>query len=299
MSGQQLRAFGNALRSLRDRGGPCEHEYPSLMTAISDLHSALNRKEFTQSEVAAMLSTCPEIFTQETMQGLAFKKPYGYAGDFEMIEKIYVEHTSVNPALEKWDRFFHSLHAPKAVRNRKTYFHSILDDFADREVSVLKLGVGPGRSMYEWLERNPDAGIHIECVDVDQKAIAYATALNGKHSAKVTFHHQNVFKFVPPLDAKFDLIWAAGLFDYFDDAAFVSIGKRFLGYLGERGKLVIGNFATGNPTRPYMELFGEWYLHHRTRDDLMRLALDMGVGPSSATVDSEEEGVNLFLHMTA
>ena len=101
------------------------------------------------------------------------------------------------------------------------------------------------------------------------------------------------------MDAKFDLIWAAGLFDYFDDAAFVSIGKRFLGYLREHGKLVIGNFATGNPTRPYMELFGEWYLHHRTRDDLMRLALEMGAEPSSVTVDSEGEGVNLFLHMSA
>lgn len=92
------------------------------------------------------------------------------------------------------------------------------------------------------------------------------------------------------------MIWAAGLFDYFDDRTFVMLGRRFHKNVASRGELIIGNFSTSNPTKPYMELFGEWYLHHRTPENLRHLA-SLVSGSNDARVDMEPEGVNLFLHL--
>ena len=48
-----------------------------------------------------------------------------------------------------------------------------------------------------------------------------------------------------------------------------------------------------------MELFGDWYLHHRTSEQLIYLAREAGFTQSQITVGNEEENVNLFLHIDA
>lgn len=275
-------------------GGPTPAEYEALNTSITALHRAVANGDIKVSALIDILDSHEAPFSTQTMQGLALRKPHGYAGDYEMIDKIYTEHKSGDPKLKKWDEYFHSQHAPRAVRNRKSYFHSLLDKIPSN-ASVLKLGVGPGRSMFEWLSKNPRKQITLECVDVDRNAIAYASNLNSSFSEKIIFHHTNVFKFSPPIDQKYDLVWAAGLFDYFDDKTFESLGKRFFQNVKPGGELVIGNFSTFNPTRPYMELFGQWHLHHRDANLLQSLGAMISQG-KSVRIESEPEQVNLFLH---
>ena len=48
------------------------------------------------------------ILSLETMQGHAYLKPHGYAGDFELIDKIYTYWKSDDPNLIRWDDYFHS-----------------------------------------------------------------------------------------------------------------------------------------------------------------------------------------------
>ncbi len=292
--------FENTIRTLVESNGPKVDEYEDFTAAIHQLHESVSDGEISRGEIIDTLNKFPDQFSEKTLQGCALRKPHGYAGDYEMMEKIYSGHVSCDPSLENWDRYFQAQPAPQAVRNRKDYFHGVLDRHAQQnEAAVLKLGVGPGRGMYEWLERAERPRIKLECVDVDQKAIEYAAYLNHKHSQSITFHHRNVFKFVPPTEQKYDLIWAAGLFDYFDDNTFVAVASRFFRHLPENGEFIIGNFSVENPTRPYMELFGDWNLHHRSTDQLYDLAARIGASPSATKVGSEHEGVNLFLHMQA
>ena len=97
---------------------------------------------------------------------------------------------------------------------------------------------------------------------------------------------------------QYDLIWSAGLFDYFEDHVFVRLLHRFLGYVVPGGELVIGNFHPRNPTRNYMEAMGEWMLHHRKEEEMIQLALRAGVaGRAFLKVEQEAEGVNLFLRV--
>lgn len=131
---------------------------------------------------------------------------------------------------------------------------------------------------------------------MDERAIQYAKNLNYKYLHRINFINKNILRF--KTDSRFDMIWSAGLFDYFDDKAFVVLIKRFKGWLKEDGEIIIGNFNEDhNPSRAYMELFGEWYLNHRTEEQLYHLADEAGFKKDKIRVGSELENVNLFLHL--
>ena len=114
--------------------------------------------------------------------------------------------------------------------------------------------------------------------------------------SKSTFIKKNIFRF--NTEDKFDIIWSAGLFDYFDDKAFIMLLKKFRNWLKDDGEIIIGNFNENhNPSRAYMELFGEWHLNHRTDEQLYHLAKQAGYENQKISVGREPENVNLFLHL--
>ncbi len=150
--------------------------------------------------------------------------------------------------------------------------------------------------MHEYLEAHPDTRIRFTCVESDERAIAHATRLIGERMDRVTFHQANVLRY--RARQPFDLVWSAGLFDYFEDGIFRRLLARFPAMLAEGGEIAIGNFSPDNPSRPYMELFGEWFLKHRSEAHLVDLALAAGLSREAVAIGSEPERVNLFLHAT-
>lgn len=244
---------------------------------------------------AAVFYAFGEAFSLDTMQGFVVQRPHGHHGDFELIDRIYTRWTSSRPELVAWDEYFHAQAAPKAVVNRKTYFQDLLSRVSASRSSarILNLGSGPGRCIREWLDTHPNANVRIACVEISHSAITYARKLNETHGSRVTFHQESALRF--RLDSKYDLIWAAGLFDYLNDHTFIVLAKRLLKAVAPNGELIIGNFSVENPTRPYREL-GDWRLHHRSSTMLRELMLESGACPQHLRVSAEAEGVNLFVH---
>ena len=237
--------------------------------------------------------------TLNTCQGYVCTRPRGYDGDFEIIERIYARWRSPNPALAKWDDFFHAQAAPQAVRNRKRYF---LDWLAAHEtltngdgLRLLNVGSGPARDVFEHFTARPESRVRIECVDSDADAIGHAAALCAPYANQLRFHCVNALRFRP--QGRFQLIWSGGLFDYLSDDLFVRMLRRLWSVLAPGGELVVGNFSPANPSRTYMELVGGWVLIHRSETELTTLALRCGVPPEFIRVTAETEGVNLFLHL--
>lgn len=286
------------IESLVSRGGPHPMDYPALNDWFSSVHLRASQGVYVESDLLALRAAFGDVMSSATLQGFVCAQPHGYPGDFEIIDKIYVRHLSPKPHLVRWDAYFHSQPATKAVRNRKDYFHALLDAHSRRRnpLRVLKLASGPGRSMFEWLSAHPDAEVSFTCVELDSDAIAYATALNQDFLPRIVFQQQNIVRIRP--NQQYDLIWAAGLFDYFADNVFQSVVRRVVPSIAAGGELVIGNFASTNPSRAYME-FGGWALHHRTPEALASLALGCGVAPDTIRIGAEPEGVNLFLHVAA
>ena len=116
----------------------------------------------------------------------------------------------------------------------------------------------------------------------------------GKHADNIDFIQANIFKH--DTETKYDLIWSAGLFDYFDNPTFEKVISKAMSWLSPNGKMIIGNFSWESETR-FIKEFVEWPLHYRDRKDLELLALRSGVLFPNILVEEEPLGVNLFLHL--
>lgn len=163
------------------------------------------------------------------------------------------------------------------------------------EIRVLNVASGPGRDMLRFFEGHPALRdrVWFDCVEQDAKAIAHASRVCDQYRDRIDFAHGNALTFAT--GQRYDLVWSAGLFDYFEDWAFGFMLRRLRALLNPNGELVIGNFSSVNPSRAYMEL-GEWFLKHRSPVTLEALARRAGFSSDQIAVRSEPTGVNLFLH---
>ena len=166
-----------------------------------------------------------------------------------------------------------------------------------KEKQVLILGSGPATDVNEYLKENPGSRIHFDLVDFDQNAITFAKSQNEAFEDRIDYFKINVLRFKPYL--WYDMIWSAGLFDYFKDRHFVYMINKYYKYVAEGGEFIIGNFSHSNPTRRLMEVLSDWYLNHRSKYDLVRMALEAEIQEDLVDVDMEELGVNLFLRIKA
>jgi len=274
-----------------NRGGPEVSEYEYLKNIPQGM-SLLTIAE--QKMVYELLSP---LLTVNSMLGFTFQKPHGYAGDYELINRIYSQWVSTDNNLSKWDHFFHSLEAAEAVRNREPYFIDLVNKTESRVANarILNLGSGPCRDLYGFLSSKRQHQLRFECLDMDKVAIDFGETVCDNYLEHVTFINKNALKFDPGY--QYDLIWSAGLFDYFNDKIFIRLVRRIYNLLETGGELVIGNFSTDNPSKEIMELYGQWYLHHRDAETLTDLGLKAGIPKECINVSQEKVGVNLFLHL--
>ncbi|MEI6140811.1 MAG: class I SAM-dependent methyltransferase [Mariniphaga sp.] len=270
--------------------GPDKEDYQLIFSIIDQIGA---------DEIEILRNKMRPILNPGTIIGFSFTKPFGYNGDFFIIEKIYQNYVSPDPMYKKWDEFFHTFPAAIAVVNRKKLAKDVLcqlhTNSVNNQADVLILGSGPVTEVYEFLTEHPESGLYFDLIDLDKRAIDYAKDKNRKFQDRMNFYNCNIIRFTP--DKTYDLIWSAGLFDYFKDKHFVYLLKKYYEYLNPEGEMIIGNFATGNPSRKIMEILGDWFLVHRSSDELTNFAFQAGIHPSKIDVVSEPLGINLFLRI--
>ncbi|MEN9640529.1 MAG: hypothetical protein RLZZ262_2398 [Bacteroidota bacterium] len=273
--------------------GPKQSDYPMLNLFFQEVYDALENGELTENEKLDMRTWFgPSMSTDLTLQGHVCVRPLGYNGDYKIIDKIYrIEHSQDN-VMKKWDAYYHQHPAPIAVRNRKDIFKQLLSTMPANS-KILNLASGPSRDLFEHLQSS-NTPLHITNVDLDQGAIEFSLELLSQieHDSEINYVHANVLRF--RTTEQYDLIWSAGLFDYFNDDLFVKLLQKYAANLGENGVFVLGNFNTRNVSRPYME-FADWKLNHRSEQQLIEMG--HAAGYSHARVFAEPTGINLFLEL--
>src|SRR5690606_27236318 len=132
---------------------------------------------------------------EKTLHGHSLTRPYGYAGDFMIIDKIYREHITEDKRFEKWDIFWSSLAACNAVRNRKDYFIRILTSHLqnNNQLQLLNVASGPARDLFELYAQIQPEQLNTVCIEADDRAIAYAKELNKEHLNRIEFINKNIF----------------------------------------------------------------------------------------------------------
>jgi hypothetical protein len=236
------------------------------------------------------------------------RKPLGYAGDYQMMNYIYDNEVFDAPTNmgKLLNYFLFSLPATNAVRNRAKIIRGIVQAtfWQKSRLAVASIACGPAREVAATLEpltdRAEEAKIIWTLLDQDKEALDSARRNLPKHillepnliNAGVRNLLKNEVRIGPQ-----DIIYSLGLFDYLEDKVAISLIKLLFGELNPGGLMLIGNFDQSNPVRAFMEGVLEWYLIHRTEEEMLALA-KAGAPEGRHFVIAEPAGVNLLLVTT-
>jgi SAM-dependent methyltransferase len=236
-----------------------------------------------------------------------YTKPRGYAGDFLSIEFIYEDEPRGKGALGRLlDRCFLDLKAAQAVRSRRPLICDLILEMAgqnggSRPVNVTSLACGPAREVFDAIERiGTSGGLNVHLLDIDLQALAFVAERRDKLKLKkqIHLHNENLVYLATgrrdfaALDQ--DLIYSIGLIDYFADRFVVQLLNVIHAALRAGGRVVLGNFHTGNPDKAVMDHVLDWKLIHRTEDDMNRLFAASAFGRPCSSIVYEPQGINLF-----
>ncbi|QCX01596.1 class I SAM-dependent methyltransferase [Aggregatimonas sangjinii] len=252
----------------------------------------------SKEEIAEINNSFGRTFLEHTLHGRGFLKPNGYPGDYLFLDRIYTHHISADPRYGIWDQYVQQNGAPDAVRNRKEYFKHMVRAKAKTvsRLNVLNIISGSGRELEELYDSVTDQNIDTTCVEIDEEAIEFSKELNKNQLDRIEYVHSNIFRY--QTEESFDFIWAAGLFDYLNDKAFIKLLRRFAAWQKKGGEIVIGNYNEAhNPSRDYMEILGDWHLIHRTEAQLLQLAKKAGFSEDEIHVSRMPDNVILYLHI--
>lgn len=239
----------------------------------------------------------------------SLKKPFGYAGDFQIIEDIYDNAPKTLGYERLFDNYFMMSAISVAVRNRKNDFKKYLAEFLserkNESVRILDLGSGPAREVVELFQPIPQYStkeLFIDFLDNDSRALNYLkTKLQG--CVPSTFLKENVVRLALKKDVtavlprKYDFIYSTGLFDYFDDR----LTRRLLCNLKEAlkpgGYIVISDVRDkySNPSVHFMEWVGDWNLYYRDDEVFRDLFCEAGFKKESMSIGFEQQGILQYI----
>ncbi len=289
----------------------------------------VDRMNRASSELRELVSELPEeqhpahrayfrahllpLITQSPLLRRAYEKPLGYAGDYEMMNMLYRDHSEGASLFAKALNVYGAREpAAQANINRLTYLggkiRSVLDARGDATLRLASIGCGPARELSLLLEQFPELGprLDVALIDQEERVITYCERTLGplaaRTGARVKFIRESVrrlltAKQLSAMLGERDFVYSAGLFDYLNQRSFLALQKALYEALVPGGQLAIGNVAQNNPTRWFMEYCLDWFLIHRSHEDLLGFAEQLEPRPARMEVDAEPLGVNLFLRV--
>lgn len=295
-----------------DAGVDRDSCYSTVKAAIDACIERLRRLQLegpaNQLPSSQLWNIAGDVLQRGWLQTQARTKPRGYAGDHEMLSRIYEHRLSDDPLGNLFDRYFQEEAAPRAVRNRMAMMRDWIVAAAERgnrplKVSVVGSALGlEVRDALRSLDANACQRVHVVLFDLDPAALDFAREQLAPFisAEQLTTVSGNLFRLpsrerlAAPL-ANSDLLLCPGLSDYLNDEEAAAMLALFERNLNPRGQAHIFQFAPHNPTRTYMEWLGNWYLTYRTAADLRRLAAAAGISSERITLGSEPLGVDLLL----
>ena len=318
-----LRALEPAQAQAREREFH-GHVMPRVITSVYAQHQTFEEqaarirpelRPFYQRYAARQLA---EYFRCAPFGYRTFHKPYGYAGDHEMMEMI---HRNMPEGGSLFARAMHLLLVSQwpaeSVRNRIAHLQVVLTEEVARVVRtgrrarILNLGCGPAREVREFMERSALSDhADFTLLDFNESTISLTgEKLNevkrrAGRSTGIEMRQKSVHQILRAAVARktsstatesYDLIYCAGLFDYLADTTCKALVKMFESWLRPGGLVTVANMHDAKPFRNFIEFILDWHLLYRDTRAMWTFcppeALDR------AAVIAEPTMVNLFLQV--
>ncbi len=289
---------------------------PAMLAAMHDLGAAINAFMAGQPppvEIEAVHQQVTKPIRAWSRTGPffhhSFTKPRGYPGDFETIEIIYdcCPAGANLPGLVFDDYYLHARPA-QAVRNRLAYLVERLQAEVGRRsaggrrpVRLLSLGSGPARELAllaQWT--GFAAAVDVTCLDLDPAALDCARQrIGGRLDGQAHFVCDNALRYAHGAhrpDQPFDVIYAAGLFDYLNAGLAARLIEDCYGLLAPGGVLLVGNFSleTHPSDRVLIDWLLDWRLLYRNEADYRAIFGRTSFDPANLHFEYEPLRANLF-----
>jgi extracellular factor (EF) 3-hydroxypalmitic acid methyl ester biosynthesis protein len=236
-------------------------------------------------------------------------KPYGYAGDFKIIDDIYRNDPQTQGFGRLFDNYYQAAAISVAVRNRKEDFKKIILSTVKarhaKEIKIMDLASGPCRELQELLrgDLKDVPGVTFDCYDQDENAWNYAKNLLQEDVRRVKFVKENVVRIAlrknieEQMPQKYDLIYSTGLFDYLDKRIATKLVENLRKMLKPDGVLAISDVREKykNPSVHFMEWVGDWNLVYRPDEEFRQIFLDAGFLEQELSFGADQQGVLQYI----
>jgi extracellular factor (EF) 3-hydroxypalmitic acid methyl ester biosynthesis protein len=211
-----------------------------------------------------------------TLRG--YRKPRGYAGDAVLIDLIYGSGEG-EPLLSKATEVGRRIYAAamtergiQATRGRRDYLGARIDQVCRERVRPHILSVACGHLREAGLSSEFMAGRagRFVALDQDRRSLRVVEkAVSGVECLPASIA-QLVDSSLDP--GRFDFVYAAGLYDYLDDATGQDLLRALTRITVPGGVILIANFRPGISVAGYMEAAMDWWLVYREPEELLALA---------------------------
>ncbi len=264
-------------------------------------------KAYVQRELHPLVLCSPFVHRSYT-------KPLGYAGDYEMVNMMLRQSdTKVRGIYANVvDEFHVKAAAPKAHRHRVRMLQERLATEAARVVeeeermfTVLNIGCGPAVEVQRFIRDSDLASqtsiqlldFSLETLEYTELKVTQAVSASGRRPV-TKFVHKSIDTLLKEIHqnettqiGKFDMVYCAGLFDYFSDAICKRLVALYYESLNPGGTVCVTNVHKDNPNRFHMEHLLDWYLVYRNEKDMK----DMVPHGANYELECDDTGVNVFL----
>lgn len=240
-------------------------------------------------------------------------KPYGYPGDYDLIEKIYDNRPVTEWAGKYFDMIFLNNPYACAVRSRKDKMKGILKDFIIKAgfepINILNFGCGSCREIRELFINDAfmtEKEIHFDLLDQDKNALQYSRQMlsdrignirfNYIEADALTFSRSSVYK---NMLGRMHLIYSIGLADYLPDRILKSIVQEYFELITNGGEFVVAHKdITKDPHAPiFPDWFCDWHFISRSEEGLTDLISRLKLKKMVTKLGIENTGKIIFLHI--
>lgn len=220
------------------------------------------------------------LFCKSWIAQRAHSKPSGFAGDFEMLVKLYDRATPARGLGGYIDLCILELPLARAVRARLAAArHLLLAEIAARTglVRILDVASGPCREYLAWPAMQQE--VEVVAMDNDKLALEYVqqTVVPGlPPGMRLLPERYNALRTRSAEATRrnfgsFDIIYSVGLCDYLTDAHLVSLFSGWRETLNDDGALYIAFKDTEQYDKTPYQWHLDWFFYQRTESDVLSL----------------------------
>ncbi|QEG42348.1 class I SAM-dependent methyltransferase [Roseimaritima ulvae] len=316
-------------QDLLDFVNDVDHEIaPRLMRLYEDFEAASQslpkkylpyHRAFAQRELHPLMMSSP-------FMNRAYNKPLGYAGDFEMVRMM------LNEPWEGPNTFAKLLNAsalrheaPAAHRNRIELLQTAIKREVERGLAghgaaldegrfrIMNLGCGPAVEIRQLAAQEELTNqLDVRLVDFNSETLDHVrTKLvpevqSRRPQMNIEIQQRSVHELIQSSaegqtgqeyadqDApRFDMVYCAGLFDYFRDTTCGFLLELFYSWVKPGGLVLVTNVTPTHSSVAIMGLVLDWNLELRNEQDMLSMAPQLGTQQTYV----DRTGVNVFLEI--